>query len=59
MLYTESVKKQYDKYVVFNGVSFEIPSCSFVSLTGKNGIGKTTLLNIYNAPRCQDTKFIL
>lgn len=46
MLYTESVKKQYDKYVVFNGVSFEIPSCSFVSLTGKNGIGKTTLLNI-------------
>lgn len=46
MLLIESIKKQYDKYVVFNGVSFEIPSCSFVSLTGKNGIGKTTLLNI-------------
>lgn len=39
-------KKGKDLFSALNGVSFSLPSTSFVVLTGKSGSGKTTLLNI-------------
>lgn len=47
MLKVTSLNKSYEQgKKVFESISFSLPAGSFVSLTGKNGIGKTTLLNI-------------
>ncbi|SFE03100.1 ABC-2 type transport system ATP-binding protein/putative spermidine/putrescine transport system ATP-binding protein/putative hydroxymethylpyrimidine transport system ATP-binding protein [Lentibacillus persicus] len=46
MLTVDNLTKRYATQTIFDGISFEVPDASFVSLTGKNGIGKTTLLNI-------------
>lgn len=46
MLYINNLQKYYDSKSIFENISFSIPGNSLVSLTGKNGIGKTTLLNI-------------
>ncbi|MGG3572599.1 ABC transporter ATP-binding protein [Bacillus gobiensis] len=46
MLKILDLYKGYSNRTIFNGLSFTIPKQSIVSLTGINGIGKTTLLNI-------------
>lgn len=46
MLILEDIQKTYDSNIVFNKVSITIKDKSIVSVRGKNGTGKTTLLNI-------------
>lgn len=46
MLNICNLQKSYSDLKVFEGLNLEIPKKSIVALTGKNGIGKTTLLNI-------------
>ncbi|PLR75428.1 ABC transporter ATP-binding protein [Bacillus sp. V3-13] len=46
MLHLCELHKEYSDTKVFDHIDLEIPSNSIVTITGKNGIGKTTLLNI-------------
>lgn len=46
MLKLQNLTKKYADTPIFQNISLEIPVKSIVSLTGKNGIGKTTLLNM-------------
>ncbi|MEV3223989.1 ATP-binding cassette domain-containing protein [Paenibacillus larvae] len=46
MLTICGLKKSYTGLKIFEEIDLEIPKKSIVTLTGKNGIGKTTLLNI-------------
>lgn len=47
MLKVKNLSKSYIRgKKVLDNISFSLPAGSFVALTGKNGIGKTTLLNI-------------
>lgn len=41
-----NINKEFDDKVIFNQASFQIPLGSKVALTGGNGTGKTTLLNM-------------
>ncbi|MFZ7120767.1 MAG: ATP-binding cassette domain-containing protein [Eubacteriaceae bacterium] len=46
-MYTfKKIHKCYDDLTVFENIEISIENKSIVALTGKNGIGKTTLLNI-------------
>lgn len=42
----QNMSKQFQNRTIFDGVNLTISESSFVILTGKSGIGKTTLLNI-------------
>ena len=44
VLRLDNVTKSFDKKVVLDALSFEVPDGSVVGLLGKNGCGKTTLL---------------
>ncbi|MDM5214853.1 ATP-binding cassette domain-containing protein [Peribacillus sp. NJ4] len=46
MLHLCEISKEYSSRKVFDHISLKVPSSSIVTVTGKNGIGKTTLLNI-------------
>lgn len=46
MLILSNLKKQYESKVVFENLNNTIQDGSIVALKGKNGVGKTTLLNI-------------
>lgn len=46
MLEVMNVTKKYEEIDILNSINFVVPKGAIVSLTGKNGIGKTTLLNI-------------
>ncbi|MEV3651139.1 ABC transporter ATP-binding protein [Paenibacillus larvae] len=46
MLTICGLKKSYTGLKIFEEIDLEIPKKSIVTLTGKNGIGRTTLLNI-------------
>ncbi|KRD87912.1 hypothetical protein ASE51_26375 [Bacillus sp. Root147] len=46
MLKIHEMTKEYPDTKIFDKIDLEIPSKSIVTITGKNGIGKTTLLNI-------------
>ncbi|GAE95455.1 ABC transporter [Gracilibacillus boraciitolerans JCM 21714] len=46
MLTVKNLSKRFEDTIVLDDLSFTIPSQSIVGLTGKNGIGKTTMLNI-------------
>jgi branched-chain amino acid transport system ATP-binding protein len=46
LLSTEEVSKIFGGLVAVNGVSFEIPERSIVSIIGPNGAGKTTFFNM-------------
>lgn len=41
-----NISKKFESKTVFENISIMIPDKSIVSLIGKNGVGKTTLLNI-------------
>ena len=41
-----NLSKEYDRGIIFDSVSFGIEQGDKIGLIGKNGIGKTTLLNI-------------
>lgn len=46
MFLIKNITKAFDEKIVFKNIDISIPRGAIVSLTGKNGIGKTTLLNI-------------
>jgi ABC-2 type transport system ATP-binding protein len=48
MLRIENISKSYGSKEVIKNVSFEIENNSICGLLGKNGAGKTTILNIIN-----------
>jgi branched-chain amino acid transport system ATP-binding protein len=41
----EGIVAGYGRTVVLNGVSFEVPAGGSLAVLGRNGVGKTTLLN--------------
>ena len=46
LLASENVSKQFQKQVILADVSFTITAGQRIGLVGKNGIGKTTLLEV-------------
>lgn len=46
MLTIDHVSKQFDDRMILNDVSFSIKEGDYVTLVGRSGCGKTTLLNI-------------
>jgi ABC-type branched-chain amino acid transport systems, ATPase component len=46
LLIAEDVRKEFGGLVACNGVDFQIPKGSIVSLIGPNGAGKTTFFNM-------------
>ena len=46
LLYFQNVSKKYDNSLILDNISFELSAGEFVSLVGKSGVGKTTLLKM-------------
>ena len=46
MLRVEALTKRFGGLVAVNGVSFEVPAGSVMSIVGPNGAGKTTVFNL-------------
>ncbi len=42
----EGLTKSFGNNVLFDGFSFDFPECGIVAITGKSGVGKTTLLRM-------------
>jgi macrolide transport system ATP-binding/permease protein len=42
----DQLQFQYDQNVIFNNLSLRLPNKSKIGIIGKNGVGKTTLLNL-------------
>ena len=43
-MFVKELTKQYDGKTVVDGVTFEIPKRSVISMIGPNGAGKSTVL---------------
>lgn len=46
MYVIRNITKAFEEKIVFKNINISIPNGAIVSLVGKNGIGKTTLLNM-------------
>ena len=46
MIAGEGLEKRYGRKRALRGVSFDLPRCGFLLVTGPNGSGKTTLLRL-------------
>ncbi|WP_238985098.1 ABC transporter ATP-binding protein [Bacillus kwashiorkori] len=46
MLQVKNITKKYGKKEVLRGVTFTVEKGDFLAIIGKNGVGKTTLVNI-------------
>lgn len=46
MLIVKNLSKSFRSKLVLDNISFEIPENSIIGLQGKNGVGKSTLINI-------------
>lgn len=42
----KGLKKAFDTTVIIDSLSYEFPECGIVAVTGKSGVGKTTLLRM-------------
>lgn len=54
----KELTKQYDGKTVVDGVSFQIPKGSVISMIGPNGAGKSTVLNILSRLIARDTGLV-
>ncbi|MCK5807431.1 ABC transporter ATP-binding protein [bacterium] len=59
MLTVSHIKKQYQRSVVLNDISFEVPQGVIVGVIGPNGAGKSTLLKIITGFEQSDGGHIL
>ncbi len=46
MIKLENISKKFGEKIVFDGFSYVFPDRGFVAITGKSGVGKTTLLRM-------------
>lgn len=46
LLYFQNVSKKYDSSLILDNISFELSAGEFISIVGKSGVGKTTLLKM-------------
>ena len=47
VLETQALCKQYEGYIAFSGVTLQIPKGAIYGLVGKNGAGKTALIDFF------------
>lgn len=59
MLTIDHVSKQFDDRVILEDVSFSIKEGDYVTLVGRSGCGKTTLLNIATGMMCPSSGRVL
>jgi len=46
LVYFKNVSKSYDGFLVLDNITFTMEAGEFVSLVGRSGVGKTTLLKM-------------
>ena len=46
LVYFKNVSKSYHGNLILDNISFEIENGEFVSLVGRSGVGKTTILKL-------------
>ncbi len=46
LVYFQNVSKKYDNSLILDNINFELAGGEFVSIVGKSGVGKTTLLKM-------------
>lgn len=59
MLKLKSISKRYKDQQVLDGINFEVGKKSLISIVGKSGVGKTTLLSILSGLVSPDAGSIL
>ena len=59
MLELINIKKYGESTYIFDGINLKVDNMSIVELVGKNGIGKSTLLNIIGGMTKFDGELIL
>ena len=57
-LFVKELTKKYDGKAVVDGVSFDIPKRSVISMIGPNGAGKSTVLNILSRLIARDSGLV-
>lgn len=58
MIKIDRVSKAFDKKIIFNDVSFEVPRGEIFGIVGDNGSGKTILLKCLSGILAVDTGVI-
>ena len=57
-MFVKELTKKYDGKAVVDGVSFDIPKRSVISMIGPNGAGKSTVLNILSRLIARDSGLV-